>query len=257
METDLRRAASWLAGHGAPDATPSPLIAARLRVRRRSVLVLFVALPVIGVVVVTADAVPASETFGFLSLYLGLLLVGVLGQWLRLRALRLADRRLGTALRRRVTHPGSTGWRTVLGPRRLAVAGVMYGLGLALGLLDMGYARTPSDWALIATYLAGVTVLAALSAGEVADVVRRPAVAEDALSLAVDDVLRTEDAEQIVVTPVPAMLAVFASIALSRTPDWYVEVYLVMGVVAFAANLVARYAAKPSLRVGDRVTVDQ
>jgi hypothetical protein len=51
METDLRRAATWLAGHGAPEATPSPLIPARLRPRRRNTAPLFTVLVFIPVFV--------------------------------------------------------------------------------------------------------------------------------------------------------------------------------------------------------------
>jgi hypothetical protein len=255
MGTDLRRAASWLAGHGAPDASPSPLIAARLRARRRSVLPFVAVLVVAAIVAVNGYSVWTGTQLGRFWLYLGIFLLAMLGQWLRLWALRVSDRRIGAALTRRVTHPGSSSWRAVLGPRRIALALATYGAAFAVGVLDLAYARTGTDRAILATFFAGLAALAVLGAAEIADVVRRPAVAEDALSLAVDDVLRTEDAHEIAVTMVPGMLAVFATIALTARPPLLFGLGLAMIGFSLVMFVWGQLLPKPSLRVDERAGV--
>src|SRR5262249_27879307 len=105
IDGDLRRTAAWLKAHGAPDAVPTPLIAARLRARRRSAVLVIVAPLVLVVLVLCTHMLPEDTNLGRLSIFFALFLLAVLGQWGRLRLLRRTDRRLGAVLARRVTRP--------------------------------------------------------------------------------------------------------------------------------------------------------
>jgi hypothetical protein len=224
-ETDLRRAAAWLNRHRLTGIAPTPLLAARLAARRRTTAGLAALLIGIALLAVftfgrlgldSAEAYRRTATARLVGDVV-VVLAAVLARWLWLRALRRADRRIGAGLSQRAAHPVPAGWRRVLGGRCLLTAAVLHAGALGVGAAAAVLASTPQDRAMAAVLLAGTAVLAATGAAEVADVVRRPALAQDAQSLAVDDVLRAEDARAIAASPLPAMLAVFTVFAL--TPE--------------------------------------
>jgi hypothetical protein len=253
-DRDLRRAAVWLKAHGAPDAAPTPLLAARLRARRRQEpQILAVCTVVAGLnSVLLFDRGAVGRALGFLALAL----LAAPARWWSLRALRRAERRIGATLARRVTHPTAVGWREVLGPRRLAVAAIMYGSALALGAVDLAYARTAQDRAVVAALVAGLVALAAISTAWINELVRRPALAEDALSLAADDILRAEDGHAVAVTLLPGALGVITTLAL--TPPVPTPVYAscyALVVLSFLVWLWGQNAVTPSLRVFDRAPI--
>src|SRR5262245_20105481 len=129
----LRRAATWLGRHGMVEIPPTRLLAARLQARRRIKAAVVTVVAVIGVVtVLTLTGRHVSpHTTGLVN---GVLVaVTVLANWLLLRAERRADRRIGGALSRRVAHTTPVGWRTVLGPARLAISVAMFVGGLGIG----------------------------------------------------------------------------------------------------------------------------
>jgi hypothetical protein len=197
-----RAAARWLARHGLAGAgpdRPTPLLAARLAARLDS-----------------ADAYRRTGTVR-LAGYAALVLAALLAHWLWQRVLRAADRRAGAGLATRVAHPAPPGWRTVLGRRCLALAAAMNAGALGLAAATAALAHPGADRTAAVLVLVAIAALDGLVALDVADIVRRPALAADALSLRVDDVLRAEDARTVAVSIQPAALAVFA--VLSLTPD--------------------------------------
>jgi hypothetical protein len=220
----MRRAAAWLASRGAAGIAPSPLLAARLRVRRRIVIAMFGVVVLVGLVAVATYGRLGWDSYqsyqrGVVARLLGnmvFVLVVVLARWLALRAVRRADRRIGAALSRRVAHPTPFGWRAVLG-RRLAIPALTFGGAVGIGVAAAVLARTTQDLMMVAVLLLGVAVLAAMTAVEIAEILRRPALAEDAASLAADDALRIDDARGVATSPLPVLLA--ALTATSLTPS--------------------------------------
>jgi hypothetical protein len=253
-DRDLRRAAAWLKEHGAPDVAPTPLLAARLRARRRQEPLIVVVSGVLGGL--NSMLWFAHGAVGRALGFLALALLTAPAHWWNLRALRRADRRIGATLARRVTHPTAVGWREVLGPRRLAVAATMYGSALALGAVDLAYARTAQDRVVVAVLVAGLVALAAISVAWINELVRRPAVAEDALSLAADHVLRAEGGHRVAVSLLPGALGVFTTLALTRplpTPV-YASCWALV-VLSFFVWLWGQNADTPSLRAFARAQV--
>ncbi len=226
----LLRAATWLKRHGVPEQAPSHLLAARLRARRR------LAAPVIGL----AAALAVGIVFGSAQLrpddyrrsvaprivtefVVILAIVGLTWWWLR--AVRRADLKIGAALPRRVTRPTRAGYPQVLGRHRLVIGAIGYGGSFALGLVALALARTGADRAVAGVLLAGLAVLTMLTTAELVEIVRRPAVAEDALTLAVDDALRVDEARGIVTSSIPALMTAFTVASLSTgTPSALVAV---------------------------------
>jgi FtsH-binding integral membrane protein len=218
----VRRAAAWLIRHGLTGAEPTPLLAARLRVRRQSLTAVVAALVVLGVLVVatfgnvgtdSAESFRRTATVRLIG-NVAVVVAVVLARWLWLRVVRRADRRLGAALARRVAHPAQPGGRAVLGRTGLAGIAVSYGGALGIGIAALVLVHTAQDRLTAAVSLLGIAVLAVTTAVEVADILRRPALAEDPLTLTVDDVLRAEDARAVATAPVPAMLAAFTAVTL-------------------------------------------
>jgi hypothetical protein len=218
----IRRAATWLGRHGLAGLAPSPLLATRLRVRRRIVASLFAAVAVIGLVAVLTygrlglDGYPADRRT-VLARLLGnfaVVLVAVVARWSALRAVRRADRRIGATLSLRVAHPTPPGWRIVLGRRRIAVSAVLYGGALGVGIAALVRARSTQDRLVVGVLLLGLAALAAMTVAEVAEVLRRPALADDAMSLAADDALRGDDARGVIASPLPVALAAFTVTSL-------------------------------------------
>jgi hypothetical protein len=241
----VRQATAWLVRHGAPGVVPSPLLVARLRARRRVAAALLAVLVVIALgAVMTVGRLGTGSYEAYrrtqltrLTGDLALVLLVVSLRWLMLRALRKADHRIAGSLPRRAAHPRPVGWQTVLGRPRLTISAVGYGGALAIGIAGAMLARTAQDRTMVAVLLTGATALAAITVAEVVDVVRRPAIAEDALSLAVDDALRGDDARLITDPLLPVMLAVLtaASLSPSVTSSLMGPCWTLLGLTALAS----------------------
>jgi hypothetical protein len=219
----LRRATGWLSKHGLAETGPTPLLTARLAVRRRARVELFALAAVVFVLAVIAQFLAwyrqeSGPRTVLLVSYVAVVLAFVLLRWLWLRAVRRADRRIGAGLTRRVAHPTPPRWQCVLGRGRLITTVVTYAAGGFLLVATAVITSNTQHRVVIAIGLTGLALLAATSGMELTDIMRRPALAEDALSLVVDDTLRAEDAREAAAAVMPAMLVAFTMTSLdSRT----------------------------------------
>jgi hypothetical protein len=216
-----RRAGTWLGRHGLDGASPTPLLLARLAVRRRARVATSAGLVCLGVLTIavmnTRGWSTAAQPLLHLLPFVIVFLAGVLVRWAWQRVVRLGDRRIAAGLTRRAAHPTPPGWRALLGRRGIAITAVTYTGSLAVAVAAATLGRTDQDRALVVILFLVLAALAAITAAEVAEAVRRPALADDATSLAVDDALRAEDARAAATSPTPAMMATFTAMTLS--PD--------------------------------------
>ncbi|MBE1488755.1 hypothetical protein [Plantactinospora soyae] len=119
--TELEIARLWLAARGLADVTPTPMLAARLTVRRRARLAAAVLpaafLCATALVYVSALPIrPAEDGFGTqrrwaLAVLTALVAGLVLGLSLLDRWVRRVDQQAGAELPRRATHSVRPGWR--------------------------------------------------------------------------------------------------------------------------------------------------
>ncbi|MBT2226325.1 hypothetical protein [Nonomuraea sp. NEAU-A123] len=244
-QADVQGAEAWLLRHGLGDGPPTPLLTARLAVRRRARLlgsVLSAAL-IIGAALVQASdrlAVPASGWFGSYQptkvLVLSAFIVGLLVVRTLLDAwIRRVDRRAGVALARRAAHPVQPGWRALLGrPYAAFAVGTLAGsfaLGASALAVNEGTARQAAVVLLVA--VAGVGVGAAL---QVRELLARPVVAEDEVSLTADVIMRVEDARE---STTPGTLWSLPMVLLfGSAPDWWNAAsigFLLLGLAAYIA----------------------
>ncbi|GAA0588713.1 hypothetical protein [Actinomadura livida] len=200
-EADRAEAGRWLARHGLAETEPSPLLAARLAVRRRAKLFdsLLLAGFLLGAALTHVLALGAGATSSWPPLLvLAALVAGLLGaQWLLAAWVRRADQRAGARLPRRVALPVRLGWQAVLGrPYALFTAATFAAaMLLAVSVLPV------SDPGL--RYGATVVLIGLAGAGtgivlQVRQVLASPAVAEDEASLTADVIMRVEDARALV-----------------------------------------------------------
>ncbi|GAA1532881.1 hypothetical protein GCM10009678_14060 [Actinomadura kijaniata] len=198
---DHTEAGRWLALHGLADAEPSPLIAARLAVRRRAKVVdsLLLAAFIVGAALTHALTLPADVTSSWppLLVLAGLAAGLLVAQWLLGWWVRRVDRRLGAQLSRRVAHPVELGWPAVLGrPYALFVAGTYTGaLLLAVSVLPISDSGLRSGAVIVLIGLAGTGAGIIM---QLHQVLASPAVAQDQASLTADVIMRVEDARALV-----------------------------------------------------------
>ena len=211
-QADHTEVGRWLALHGLADVEPTPLLVARLAVRRRAKVLgsLLLAGFVIGAALAHVLGLP-DVTFSRLQLLvLVALVVGLLvGQWLLGWWVRHVDRRAGAQLTRRVAHPVELGWPAVLGrPYAVfTVATFAAALLLSVSVLPVSDASLRYGAFLVLISLAGS---GAGTIMQLHQVLASPAVAEDEASLMADVVMRVEDTRALV-TPslVWALPAIF------------------------------------------------
>jgi hypothetical protein len=169
-------------------------------------------------------------------LYAMVIVALCLGWWYQVRA----ERRLLPPTRVRTAHPAAASVLDVLGPAHLVAGTVVFGGGLLVGAAGALLAPPP-DRALALTFLVAVAVLAAVGCLALVTVLRRPTVAEDAESIIVDDVLRTQDARYAMV-PLPILVAL--ATASGATPrSWVLWALLAYTAVAAACWLFAELLA--------------
>ncbi len=235
-QADRTEARRWLARHGLADVEPSPLLAARLAVRRRAKLAdsLLLTAFLLGAALTHAFRLTYATSSRLPLLALTALVVGLLvAQWLLGWRVRRVDQRAGAQLSRRVAHSVKLGWPAVLGwPYAVfAVAAFTSAVLLAVSVLPV------SDSGL--RYGAFVVLIGLAGAGagtimQLRQVLASPAVAEDEASLTADVIMRVEDARTLVT---PSLVWSLPAIFLyGESLGWWNAVSLVL-VVAGALAL--------------------
>ncbi|MFG1686095.1 hypothetical protein ACGFNP_38445 [Nonomuraea sp. NPDC049269] len=251
-QADVRSAGAWLLRHGLGDGPPTPLLTARLAVRRRARLLGSVLLAALYIAAALAQATDRLATAAFgelwpyrptLVLVLSTLIIGlVLARTLLDAWVRRVDRQAGAALARRVAHPVQLGWRTLLGWRyAVLLIGTFAGafaLGVSALTLDEGTVRYAAVVLLVA--VAGVGLGAAL---QLRELLARPVVAEDEVSLTADVIMRIEDARD---SNAPSVfLGLPVVLLLGSAPGWWNAAALTFMVLGLAA-VIAVQARTPS-----------
>jgi hypothetical protein len=194
---DLERAGVWLAGHGLADVRPTPLLATRLAVRRRTRLAASFLLAAFIIAVALTYTGGMADGSGYRRrslLVLTALVIGlVVAQSLLDFRVRRVDRRAGKTLPRRAAYPVRLGWRTVLGRPRAAFAATTFAgaTALAIGALTLHNST--------ATYAAVILLIGLCGLGvgvvvQLRHVLTHPVVADDEVSLTADILMRVEDA---------------------------------------------------------------
>jgi hypothetical protein len=247
MATDrgVARARKWLRGHRLGDVEPSELLVARLEARRRGnrihIAAVVAFIMIMGVWRWIDRSAPDENTVSGIGLsafmYAMVIVALCLGWWYQDRA----ERHLLSLMRIRSAHPAATSVRDVLGPAHLVAVTVVFGGGLLLGAAGALLAPRPSDRVLALTFLVAVAVLAALGCLALVTVLRRPTVAEDAESILVDDVLRTQDA-RFALIPLPILVAL-ATAGGTTTGSWMAWALLAYTAVGAACWLSAELLA--------------
>jgi hypothetical protein len=240
--TDLAEAGVWLARHDLADVRPTPLLATRLAVRRRTRLAadVLVAAFIIAVALVYTisrpSAVDGSGPYRHWSLLvLTAVVIGLLlAQSLLDRRVRKVDRRAAGALPRRVAHPVRLGWRTVLGPPHASFAVATFAGALALAIGALTVQDSSARYAAL-VLLIGVCGAAVGTAVQLRHVLTHLAVADDEVSLTADVIMRVEDARNIATPTVVWSLPV---VSVFDTPlGWWNAawlVFIVLSVIALA-----------------------
>lgn len=222
--TDVQRAQQWLDRTGGLPAVPAvagDLLTRRLAERRRlgrrwvlpagAVAALLLLWTLVDTLVSGPTDHRAWQHFAYryvgVIAVLGLARLGVLGSVAR------AERRLAAGLPERVSRGRQVPLREVLGPARWRYLLVALGLeaagAVALVLVDGGWLA-----ALYVPLLVGVLVLVAVGVRLAVD---RPTVAVDAVSLAVDERLRSEEV-LLAVAPLSLVVFAFPPVLVAQAP---------------------------------------
>jgi hypothetical protein len=234
-QADHTEAERWLARHGLADAEATPLLAARLAVRRRAKVAdsLLLAAFLIGAALTHVLRLTYAASSWLPLLVLAALVVGLLmAQWLLGWWVRRVDRRAGAQLARRVAHPVELGWPAVLGrPYAIFTVATFAGaLLLAVSVLPVSDSdlRYGAIVVLISLAGAGAGVIMQLR-----QVLASPAVAEDEASLTADVVMRVEDARALVT---PSLVWTLPAIFLyGESLGWWNAVSLALVVAGVLA----------------------
>ncbi len=240
--TELETARLWLAARGLADVTPTPMLTARLAVRRRARLAAAV-LPAVflcatALVYVSALPIrPADDGFGpqrrwALVVLTGLVAGLVLGLSQLDRWVRRVDRQAGAALPRRATHSVRPGWRTVLGVPRAALLAITYAGAAVLAIAALTMRDGAARYAAV-ILLIGLCGVAVGTAVQLRHVLTHPVVADDEGSLKADFLMRVEDAREVAVPTVVWSLPVVSVFDTGLDP-WNTAwlVFMVLSVIA-------------------------
>jgi len=250
---DLRCAGAWLARHGLADARPTPLLAVRLAARRRARLADGVVLALLIVAAALAlahdrSATSASRGSGPHRPTPLLVLTAVVVALLAVRSLlewwvRRVDRRAGATLSRRAAHPIQPGWRALLGLpyAAFAVATFAGATLLAAGALSAGDSAARYAALVLLVGMAGVAIGTGLRFREL---LARPVVAEDEVSLTADVIMRVEDAREAATPTVLWGLPVVLLFGVA--PGWWDAASLTFVALSMAALVRIHVRTPPS-----------
>jgi hypothetical protein len=236
----MDEARKWLRRHGLDEAGATPVLAARLAVRRsarlgHSLLLagLFIAAALVQTYQLFDDGRP------MLVALLAVVAAGLLVTQFQLdRWVRGVDQRMGTTLSRRAAHPVPQGWQTVLGRPHA-------GLGLAafLGAAALAVSALPPVGATALVLLVAVCGVGAVDVMRLRHLLTRPVVAEDATSLTADVIMRREDARD---TSVPSVLMALPVVLLFGTaPGWWGAAAMAFAVVGSIGLVVVQLKTQP------------
>lgn len=228
----------WLGRHDLGDAEPTPLIAARLEVRRRVQVAGYVLLAVFLIgVALTRRALgrPADFSSSWAPLLVPAALAAglIAAQWALHLWVRRVDRRAGAGLSRRVAHPVRLGWSAVLGVPHAVFTIASFAAAMLLAASVLPVADITLRYGAIVVLI----TLAGVGAGiivQLRHVLTSPAVAEDEASLTADVIMRVEDARALVMpTLVWSVPVVFL---YGESNGWWSAAsvaLVVVGVIAF------------------------
>lgn len=234
---DVLCARDWLQGHGLSDGPPTPLLTARLAVRRRARLLgsLLQAAFIPGAALALTFGGFGSQrpvpVLALSALVVGLLLARTLiDAWVR-----RVDRRAGAALARRAAHPVQPGWRALLGRPYAVLAGGTFVGAVALGVSALAVGEGTARYAAVVVLVAVVGVGAG-EALQLRELLARPVVAEDEVSLTADVVMHIEDVRE---SAAPTTLCSLPMVLLfGSAPGWWNAAclgFLVLGMAAYVA----------------------
>jgi hypothetical protein len=235
--TDVHYARTWLLQHGLGDGPPTPLLTARLAVRWRARILgsVLQAVLILGAALALAFGGVGSHRPTPVLALSALIVALVLARTLLDAWIRRVDRQAGAALARRAAHPVQPGWRALLGrPHAVLVAGTFVGafaLGASALVVGEGTARYAAVVVLVA--VVGVGVGEAL---QLRELLARPVVAEDEVSLMADVIMRIEDARESTVPTVLWSLPV--ALLFGSAPGWWNAAsvgFVVLGMAAYIA----------------------
>lgn len=225
-ESAMDNARKWLARHGAPRREPSRLLAARLVARDlRSRTEVGLLVPLSGLIIAFALVrefllplefrVDGHNLLGVVQLAaFYVLMAGV--SWWTSRVQRRSEQRVAAALPRRVAHSALASPFEVLGGAHLTAVTFTYAGGIGLGVgLALGGGHV-ADRTIGLVFAIGTLAFGVITAVVAVEEVRRPALADDDESLAIDDVLRTEDAHRVL--PFPAVIAAISAAEAISVP---------------------------------------
>jgi hypothetical protein len=253
---DLRCAGAWLARHGLADARPTPLLTVRLAARRRARLgdgVVLALLIMAAALALTNDRIATSASGGsrphhstpllvLIAAVVALLAVRSLLEWW----VRRVDRRAGAALSRRAALPIQPGWRALLGwpYAAFAVATFAGATLLAVSALTAGDSATRYAALVLLVGMVGVAIGTGL---RFRDLLQRPVVAEDEVSLTADVIMRVEDARE---AATPTMLWGLPVVLLfGVAPGWWDAAALTFVALGLAALVLIHARTEPSATV--------
>ena len=242
--TELEIARLWLAGRGLSDVTPTPMLVARLTVRRRARLAAAVLpaafLCATALVYVSALPIrPADDGLGtqrrWALVVLTALVTGlVLGLSLLDRWVRRVDQQAGAELPRRATHSVRPDWRTVLGVPRATLLAITYAGAAVLAIAALTMRDDAARYAAV-ILLIGLCGVAVGTAVQLRHVLTHPVVADDEGSLRADLLMRVEDAREVAVPTVVWSLPVVSVFDTGLDPwnsGWLV--FMILSVIALA-----------------------
>lgn len=250
---DLKEAGAWLARHGLTGVAPTPLLAARLAVRRRARVAgaVLVAVFICAVALAYVSNLPDGDGRGPLLALTATVVALLVGQSLLDRWVRRADRRAAATLPRRAAHPVRLGWRTLLGPPRAALALVTYAGAAAMAVRALTEPDAGTRYAAV-VLLIGLAGVAAVMAVQLRHVLTHPTVADDEASLTADVVLRVEDVRELA-TPTAVWSLPVVSV-FATAPGWWNAAWMVFIVVTAAALVVINARTAGSGTVARQVT---
>jgi hypothetical protein len=218
-ERDQARAQAWLLKHRRPGRPPTPLLTARIAVRRRAArfeqaagLIMMVGFAGWGFAGIAAGDEPSGLDSGpaLLGAFVAGYAVLALGSLAALWYQRRGDRRIGDTLRQRVARPVTPDLRSMLGGWFLAGHTAIYAGGVLAGLAAAVTAPDAAQQAVALVFVVAVLFFAGVAVAVLTDVANRPAVAEDADTLVDDDLLRRQDARSRSSAPYVMALALIA-----------------------------------------------
>ncbi|SEG87860.1 hypothetical protein SAMN04489712_12120 [Thermomonospora echinospora] len=232
---NVRYAETWLQMHGLGDGSPTPLLTARLAVRQRVRLLgsVLQAVLILGAALALAFGGSGSHRPTPVLALSALVVALVLARTLLDAWIRRVDRQAGAALARRAAHPVQLGWRALLGrPYAVLVASTFAG-AFALGASALAVGEGTARYAAVVVLVAvvGVGIGEAL---QLRELLARPVVAEDEVSLMADVIMRIEDARD---GTMPTVLWSLPMVLLfGSAPGWWNAAsigFVVLGMVAY------------------------